>query len=122
MKKIIVLFSGGLDSTTCLALAINKVGKSNVIALSLSYGQKHIKEQESARKITDYYGVELIEYDVKSVFNGSNCSLLEGNDKIPDGDYKSQKNANNKPVSTYVPFRNGLFFVYCNSNGDFKRL
>lgn len=107
--KAIVLFSGGLDSTTCLAMALKEHGKENVIALSLSYGQKHIKEQESARKIADYYGVELIEYDVKSVFNGSNCSLLEGNDKIPDGDYKSQINTNNKPVSTYVPFRNGLF-------------
>lgn len=107
--KAIVLFSGGLDSTTCLAMALKEHESKNVIALSLSYGQKHIKEQESARKIADYYGVELIEYDVKSVFNGSNCSLLEGNNKIPEGDYKSQINANNKPVSTYVPFRNGLF-------------
>jgi 7-cyano-7-deazaguanine synthase len=109
IMKAIVLFSGGLDSTTCLALAIKKHGKENVIALSLSYGQKHIKEQASARKIAKYYNIELLEYDVKNVFEGSECNLLEGNDKIPEGDYKSQIKASKKPVSTYVPFRNGLF-------------
>ena len=41
--KALVLFSGGLDSTTLLALAIEKYGKDNVLALSISYGQKHIK-------------------------------------------------------------------------------
>ena len=39
--KALVLFSGGIDSTTALALAIDKHGKDNVIALSISYGQKH---------------------------------------------------------------------------------
>ena len=39
--KALVLFSGGIDSTTALGLAINKYGKDQVIALSVSYGQKH---------------------------------------------------------------------------------
>ena len=43
MSKAMVLFSGGVDSTTCLGLAIEKYGKENVIALSISYGQKHKK-------------------------------------------------------------------------------
>ena len=47
MSKAMVLFSGGVDSTTCLGLAIEKYGKENVIALSISYGQKHKKEVEA---------------------------------------------------------------------------
>ena len=39
--KALVLFSGGIDSTTALGLAIKKYGKEQVIALSVSYGQKH---------------------------------------------------------------------------------
>ena len=41
--KAMVLFSGGVDSTTCLALAIEKYGKENVIPVSIVYGQKHTK-------------------------------------------------------------------------------
>ena len=55
--KALVLFSGGIDSTTALGLAIKKYGKEQVIALSVSYGQKHQKEVEAARKIAAYYGV-----------------------------------------------------------------
>ena len=41
--KALVLLSGGLDSATCLALAVKEYKKENVIALSVSYGQKHTK-------------------------------------------------------------------------------
>jgi 7-cyano-7-deazaguanine synthase len=47
--KALVLFSGGLDSATCLALAIKKHGKENVRALSVFYGQKHDKEIQAAK-------------------------------------------------------------------------
>ena len=42
--KALVLFSGGLDSTTCLFEAIKKYGEEEVIALSAYYGQKHQKD------------------------------------------------------------------------------
>ncbi len=48
--KALVLASGGVDSTTCLGLAVNKYGKENVIALTVAYGQKHTKEIEAAQK------------------------------------------------------------------------
>ena len=54
--KALVLASGGVDSTTCLGLAVNKYGKENVIALTVAYGQKHTKEIEAARKTAEYYG------------------------------------------------------------------
>ena len=52
--KALVLFSGGLDSTVCLALAIEKYGAENVTALSISYGQKHTKETKAAQEIAKH--------------------------------------------------------------------
>ena len=109
--KALVLCSGGLDSTTCLALAIDKYGKDEVLALSVSYGQKHRKEIEAAQAVTDYYGVKLQTLDLAQIFADSDCSLLQGNDaEIPKESYAEQlAHTGGKPVSTYVPFRNGLF-------------
>ena len=107
--KALVLFSGGLDSTTGLAMAIDKYGKDNVIALSITYGQKHIKEIEASNKVATYYGVEHIYLDLSKIFEFSNCSLLEKNNiEIPKGEYATQLE-NTDTLSTYVPFRNGLF-------------
>ena len=109
--KALVLFSGGVDSTTCLAIAVEKYGKNNVIALSISYGQKHTKEIQAAEKIAEYYGVELKKLDLARIFEGSDCSLLSSSgEDIPKESYAEQlEKTDGKPVSTYVPFRNGLF-------------
>ncbi|MDY3828788.1 MAG: 7-cyano-7-deazaguanine synthase QueC [Clostridium sp.] len=115
--KVLVLFSGGIDSTTCLALAINKYKKENVIALSISYGQKHTKEIEASNKIADYYGVEHLQMDLESIFKFSDCSLLTHSDKeIPHESYEKQlEKTDGRPVTTYVPFRNGLFLSVASS-------
>ena len=109
--KALVLFSGGVDSTTCLALAVEKYGKENVLALSVSYGQKHSKELEAAQRIAEYYGVQLKRLDLSVIFEDSGCSLLKGSeDEIPKESYADQlSKTDGNPVSTYVPFRNGLF-------------
>lgn len=109
--KALVLFSGGVDSTTCLGLAVEKYGHENVVALSISYGQKHSKEIEVSKKIAAYYNVEYIYLDLAKIFEYSTCCLLNHSDTdIPKGEYSEQlKKANGNPVSTYVPFRNGLF-------------
>ena len=107
--RALVLFSGGLDSTTSLALAINQYGKENVVALSISYGQKHIKEIKVSNDIAAYYGVEHIYLDLSKIFEYSNCSLLShSNEEIPKGDYKEQLEKKDV-LTTYVPYRNGLF-------------
>ncbi len=110
--KALVLSSGGVDSTTALALAISRFGKENVIALSVSYGQKHDKEIEAAKKVAAYYGVEQMFLDLSKIFEFSNCSLLkQSTEEIPEESYVEQikETKGEKPVSTYVPFRNGLF-------------
>ena len=109
--KALVLLSGGVDSATCLGIAVDKYGSENVLALSISYGQKHIKEIEAARKIASYYEVELLELDLSRMFEFSNCSLLSrSSQEIPHEEYAKQlEETNGAPVSTYVPFRNGLF-------------
>lgn len=109
--RALVLFSGGVDSTTCLGMAVDKYGKENVTALSISYGQKHSKEIEAADNIAEYYGVEHIYLDLARIFEYSDCSLLSHSDnEIPRESYAQQlKKTDGKPVSTYVPFRNGLF-------------
>lgn len=112
-EKALVLFSGGVDSTTCLGLAISRYGKENVSALSVRYGQKHEKEIGAAEKIAEYYGVELTELDLTPIFRYSDCSLLKQSDEeIPKESYAEQiSHTGGRPVSTYVPFRNGLFLA-----------
>lgn len=112
MKNALVLTSGGVDSTTALALAIDKYGKDHVLALSISYGQKHSKEIEAAKAVAQHYGVEQLFLDLGLIFQYSNCSLLQqSTEDIPEESYAEQieKTGGETPVSTYVPFRNGLF-------------
>ena len=108
--KCLVLSSGGLDSTVALALAVKEYGSENVVALSISYGQKHDKEIKASIDVSKYYNVEHIFLDLTKIFEYSDCTLLKGRSDIPQESYSEQlKNTNGAPVSTYVPFRNGLF-------------
>ena len=109
--KALVLFSGGLDSSVCLGMAVKKYGADEVLALSIRYGQKHVKELEAAEKVAAHYGVETIHLDLGAIFEGSDCTLLQNaQGDVPLEEYADQlKKSSGKPVSTYVPFRNGLF-------------
>lgn len=109
--KALVLLSGGIDSTTCLGIAVDKYGNDDVTALSVFYGQRHDKELQSAKAVAEYYNVKHIELDLTSVFTDADCSLLKTSDKaVPTESYAEQiKKTKGEPVSTYVPFRNGLF-------------
>lgn len=110
--KALVLCSGGIDSTTALGIAVHKFGQENVIGLCMSYGQKHVRELESAKAVAKHYGIELISMDLSKIFEYSDSSLLSHSDEeIPKESYAKQLDgaAEDETVSTYVPFRNGLF-------------
>ena len=109
-KKAIVLSSGGVDSTTCVGLAVMEYGDVNTSTVSVFYGQKHKKEIECARKVAEYYNLEHYELDLSNILQYSNCSLLEkSTEAIIHKSYAQQIAENGEgKVSTYVPFRNGL--------------
>ena len=109
-KKALVLSSGGVDSTTCISIAIDELGIENVSTVSVFYGQKHSKELECAKKIAEYYGVKHYELDLSAIFKYSNCPLLsQSTEEIVHESYAEQIAKNGEGmVRTYVPFRNGL--------------
>ena len=117
MGKILVLSSGGLDSTVLLYKAVAEVGAENVIALNVFYGQKHAKEKEYSEWTCDHLGVTLYNADLSQVFAfNPNCSALlqASNMSIKHESYADQLKelGGSGTVSAYVPFRNGLFLSY----------
>lgn len=100
----VVVFSGGLDSTTALAEAVTRHGRENVHAVSFDYGQKHKVELIQAREIADYYNVEHFVFNLPPVlFIGGSLTAI-GQD-VEDMRYDDLPSGVMSP--TYVPFRNG---------------
>lgn len=112
MRKALVLSSGGVDSTTCISIAIRDVGVQNVTTVSIFYGQKHSKELECAEKIANFFGVShrVIDLSNTHIMDDSNCPLLsKSTEEVPELSYAEQIAKNGEGmVRTYVPFRNGL--------------
>lgn len=103
MKKAVVLLSGGLDSTTCLAIARSQGFVCH--ALSFSYGQRHSVELAAAKRVASHFGVErhhVINLDTH-VFQGS--ALTDATLEVPDYEESTAI-----PV-TYVPARNIIFLA-----------
>ncbi len=103
-KKAIILFSGGLDSSTCLYWALKKGYKC--IALNVFYGQRHKKEIQSARAICKKLGVELLDIKLPLVWLEGATSLV-GNKELPSQNLSKIKDGH--IPSTYVPARNLIF-------------
>ena len=105
--KAVVLLSGGLDSTTVLAIA-NASGYESY-ALSFSYGQRHSWELECARKIAANSSVKdhrIAQIDLR-VFGGS---ALTADMSVPKG--RSLEEMSEKIPVTYVPARNTIFLSF----------
>lgn len=103
-KKAVVLLSGGLDSTTCLALA--RRDGFEPVCLSIAYGQRHAVELERARVVAKAMGVvdhRTVSLDLRAIGG----SALTADLPVPKHDDVSQVKAE-IPV-TYVPARNTVF-------------
>lgn len=107
-RPAVVLLSGGLDSTTVLAIA--KDQGYDPFALSFRYGQRHVVELEAARRVADALGVVrhvVAEIDLR-VFGGS---ALTGDIDVPKHDSSSELTDDDIPI-TYVPARNTIFLSF----------
>lgn len=100
-KEAIVVHSGGMDSGLCLAYAIKKWGKENVLSLSFTYGQRHSNEIEVARSICSDWGVDHAEVDLNCLREITTNALMDSSLEIQHGDNKN-------PPNTLVMGRNGL--------------
>ncbi len=117
MTNAVVLCSGGIDSATALALAIKECKEGEIHLLTISYGQKHVKEVEAAKKLymhydREYYGRDndgvVVNHEVVSIpniFAGSNSTLIDHTKAQPEMTYEEIL-ASEGPSPTVVPFRN----------------
>lgn len=103
-QRAVVLFSGGLDSTTCLYWAKSQF--KDVIAISFRYGQRHSSELIASQNIASKLGVHhrIIDIDIAQL-GGS--ALTDPNIDVPNYDANSQS-----IPATYVPARNTIFLSY----------
>src|SRR5690349_11278685 len=99
--KSVVLLSGGVDSTTCLAIALADASPTDVVALSASYGQKHSGELEHAVQVATHYGVDHRVLEIAKLFGAHTSTLLQGGPANPMVSYEEL----DEGVSpAYVPF------------------
>ena len=103
-NRAVVLLSGGVDSTTTLAIA--KAQGFDCYALSFRYGQRHVVELEAARCVARTFGVEhkIVDIDLRA-FGGS--ALTDESIAVP----KIPTPSSQIPV-TYVPARNTIFLSF----------
>ena len=104
MSKIVVLASGGLDSTVTAAIA--KSEGYDLYFLTVDYGQRHRTEIECAQKISEYFEVKehkIIQLDLRT-FGGSALT-----DQIPVPTNRTGRDREQQIPVTYVPARNTIF-------------
>jgi 7-cyano-7-deazaguanine synthase len=111
-RPAIVLLSGGLDSTTCLAIAAAE--GFTPVALSFRYGQRHTVELDCARRVAEAAGAEQVVVDIDlAAFGGS--ALVDATIDVPKHDDVSEladQVADGHIPVTYVPARNTVFLSY----------
>lgn len=106
-KKAVCLLSGGIDSTTALAIAENK--GFDLYALTFRYGQRHLFEVESACRIARQFQVKkhlILDIDLRAIGGSALTSTIP----VPK-DRGAEELANGVPM-TYVPARNTIFLSY----------
>lgn len=108
MSGSVVLFSGGQDSTTCLYWA--KARYSKVVAVSVRYGQRHVRELQAARDICALAEVEHVILDVPALGQLGDSALLNQDPVAGSGGLPDITMPEGLPTS-YVPGRNILLLT-----------
>ncbi|MBI3595052.1 MAG: 7-cyano-7-deazaguanine synthase QueC [Nitrospirae bacterium] len=105
-SRVIVLVSGGLDSSTVLGIA--KSRGEDILALSFDYGQRHRIELKSAYQVAKYYGLKqrVIKLDLRQIGGSALTDTIE----VPKDRRLTKRNVS-IPI-TYVPGRNTIFLSY----------
>lgn len=106
-KRAVVLSSGGLDSTTAMAVA--RLECYEVYSLSFRYGQRHTVELEAAKRVAKALGAEqhlVIDIDLAKI-GGSALT-----DDIPVPKSRTEQDMQKEIPATYVPARNTIFLSY----------
>lgn len=98
-----VILSGGLDSTSALALTLSEPRHRDVRALGFDYGQTHVRELQAAQAVADALDVPYEVRDLRGTFSGSSLIAAEGQ-QVPLKEYESTSMA-----QTVVHGRNMLF-------------
>jgi len=104
MGKRVLILSGGMDSVTLLYKLVKEVGRQSVYALTLNYGQRHVKEIEYSKWNCEHLGVNHLIIDITSIAPVLKGSALTDNLEVPDGNY-----ADKNMKVTVVPNRNMIF-------------
>ena len=112
MKKALVLLSGGLDSTTCLAVA--QRDGFELTTLTFDYGQRHAVELEAAKKVADHYQVSRQLVVPLPFFREIGGSALTSDTAVPKSRTPDEMNGSDADTEesipvTYVPARNLVF-------------
>ena len=102
LPEAVVLMSGGLDSTTVLAYALNN--GYHITGISFDYGQRHRREMESSEKIAEHFRIKRTVFKVDLRQMGG--SSLTSQDSVEEGKLERKEIPN-----TYVPGRNILFLT-----------
>jgi 7-cyano-7-deazaguanine synthase len=104
MHKVFVLLSGGVDSSTTLAIAKNDFPDDPIEAITVDYGQRHVREMESDIAIAKHYGATHHTLNLAGLLQGMLVEKGEANEQIPDVSYADLPSGISP---TYVSFRNG---------------
>lgn len=106
-KKAVVLSSGGIDSTTAMAIA--KADGYEIYSLSFNYGQRHAVELKAAERVAEAFGAQehlIIDLDLGTIGG----SALTNDIEVPKA--RSEKEMKEEIPVTYVPARNTIFLSY----------
>jgi len=109
MKKAVVVHSGGMDSSICLALASREFGPAHVVSLSFDYDQRHQSELAAAAKICKDWGIDHRQITTDILRQVTNNALTDASKEIRSS------------ADTLVVGRNGLMArlssIYANGIG-----